>query len=270
LGLAGVDERTVAVAYTDGGAAARVDAWEGFACSSSAQAPPIELALRVNELRTSGRRVERVIVMAPPAGFDRKSWAAALEAEIIVEPELSLDPEPVLNLLQGDYAPRPAWMKRLAPWRPAMTVAALGAAAAFLFNTVDAVANLRREQATRKQMEAVFASVFPDVKPPKDPARAMARQLDALRAQDGAIGAGDFLSLLSSLAAAGAGTQGGATLQRAEFENGRLIATMEAPTYAALERLRDGLKTQNLPCDLLGAESKDGRVVAKLRLGSAS
>lgn len=207
---------------------------------------PTNLRLALEQARAAGARPHALVVRclresAPPA---IEAWSAALDVGVELGPEwhwADAQHRPVLELLQGEYAPRGAagsWLQRLR--RPAIMAATLLALSSLAL-ALDWGAKVGERRALVNEMQAIYRETFGQSAVVVDAPLQMSRALAGLRQQAGRIGPGDLLALLGIVA--------GQLLDPARhpvesiaYDSAALTVTVRAaagpPSAALLEELR--------------------------------
>ena len=161
-------------------------------------APPL-LRLALERAQSAGSAPERIVVRSG-AAIDLRAW----ERELGVHCEAArpwrvwdAPGRPIIELLQGEFAPKSGV---LALW-PRLRPAAILVAAAVAIEIVAVFAQwgaLRHEKARLEaQMNERFRTAFPQAQAIVDPALQMRRNLHAARAAAGMAQESDFLPLLA-------------------------------------------------------------------------
>jgi general secretion pathway protein L len=178
-----------------------------------------------------------------------------------------LGAEPLLNLLQGEFAPAHRQAPALRLWRVA---AALAAAAVLLFFVYFGVDYWRLSHESR-QLDAAMRDAqhesFPEMdKVDGDPRQLMESALTRIR---GGADAGGLLRVLAQIAPT-LGSTTRTTLKSIEYHNGTLELGLRAPDVPALDLIRERLA--NLPglkVEVTAATSATDGVDGRLRISGA-
>lgn len=180
------------------GGQVRTDACQGFACDGgSATTPPPALVLAMQAARARGAPPARLLLDAAHAQPDLSAWAKALGCPIqVVSATVGV---PVLNLLQGTFAPRYGLSRQLAPYRPA----AMLVLAALVLHVIALAAHTAwlawQVRTLEAQARSLFLSVFPHTRAIVDPALQLRRQLEAMRIERGYPVSDDLLAMIGAL-----------------------------------------------------------------------
>ncbi|UXI67563.1 type II secretion system protein GspL [Tahibacter amnicola] len=172
--------------------------------------------------------------------------------------------EPVLNLLQGEYAPR----HRTAPvarwWRLAAVLAGAAILLTFAQMAVERYSLSRQSQRLDDAMRAVLLQSFPEMeKVAGDPAALMKSAMQRLG--DGA-GTGGLLHILGQIAPI-IGSTTRLTTRSVEFRNGTLELAISAPDVPTLDSIRERLATvPGVQVELTAVNQSQGGVDGRLRL----
>jgi general secretion pathway protein L len=183
--------------------------------------PPL-LRLALERARTAGSAPEKIIVRSG-AALDAQAW----EQELGVRCEAAgpwrawqTSGRPIIELLQGEFAPKSGLV---ALW-PRLRPAAFLAAAAIVVEIAGVVAHwgaLRYEKAhLEARMIEQFKVAFPQAQAIVDPALQMRRNLAAARAAAGMAQESDFLPLLAQASRPSAGA--GWKVKTVGYDAGRL------------------------------------------------
>ncbi len=268
LGLICEPPLSGSVAFFGERCCARTSETNAFSCSAASDTPPPELVAHLSEAARQGVPLRRLTLQKAPAGLDKKKWENILGVELDVRPGVSLRPSAPLNLLQGEFAPAAAWKKYFEAWRPFVTVVALWLAGSALVNGWDVARLSSEKRKAQKESTQLFRNLFPEATVIVDPALQLKRNLEALRAQAGALHTNDFLLLTASLAPAMA-SQAGSVIKKLDYDEGALTATVSVPDFRSLELLKASIE-KSLAAEWLGAEGHGGSVEARFRLREAS
>jgi general secretion pathway protein L len=175
-----------------------------------------------------------------------------------------LGPEPVLNLLQGEFAPAHRQAPALRLWRIA---GALAAAATLLFFVYFGVDYWRLSHESR-QMDAAMRDALHESFPEMDKVDGDPRQLmeSALTRIRGGADAGGLLRLIAQISPT-LGSTTRTTLKSIEYHNATLELGLLAPDVPTLDLIRERLA--NLPglrVEVTAATSADNGVDGRLRI----
>ncbi len=124
----------------------------------------------------------------------------------------------------------------------------------------------RQNEILEQEIVKVFHEAFPDVRRIVNPRLQMEQGLKQLRT--GAIDAGAFQTMLSSLAAAIPGA--GATLDEITFRDDFLLVTCTTKDFAGLDRLKAKFsENKDVRVELISSGSRDNKVSARFKLQRA-
>lgn len=124
----------------------------------------------------------------------------------------------------------------------------------------------RQNEILEQEIVKVFHEAFPDVRRIVNPRLQMEQGLKQLRT--GAIDAGAFQTMLSSLAAAIPGA--GATLDEITFRDDFLLVTCTTKDFAGLDRLKAKFsENRDVRVELISSGSRDNKVSARFKLQRA-
>jgi general secretion pathway protein L len=175
-----------------------------------------------------------------------------------------LDADPVLNLLQGEFAPahRQAPAKRL--WRFAGMLAAVAVILLFVYYGADCWRLARESARLDAAMAEVLHQGFPEMdKVAGDPRALMESAMTRIR---GGADAGGLLQLLTQIGPT-LGSTTRITLKTVEYHNSTLELGLRAPDVPALDLMRERLA--NLPgfkVEVTAATSTDSGIDGRLRI----
>lgn len=114
-----------------------------------------------------------------------------------------------------------------------------------------------------RDIEAVLKETFPDITRVVNPRAQMEQRLKELRS--GAYGGGDFLALLSVVAAAVPAT--GATVEEITFRENALLVTCRTSDFEALDRLQQQFGgDERVSSELVSSGSRDNSVSGRFKL----
>lgn len=220
------------------------------------------------------------------AGIELKVWHCGGELPVWMEPVSAkvepcadgalavlarglVEPDALIDMLQGAYSRKEQYGKLWRPWRAA---AALLLAVVIVSGIQHALSlrSLKAEAAAlTQQIEQVYAQAFPGGRV-VNPRVQMEQQLKLLRAQQGG-GDSDFLGLLARLGAAFSATPG-IELTGASYRDGRLDLQLTASDIQTLEKLKQQLGSQGgLDVEIQSATTgADQRVQGRLRVQGAA
>ena len=174
---------------------------------------------------------------------------------------LAAQPEPALNLLQGEFAPAHRQAPTQQVWRNAAILAAAALFLLFVYNGADAWRLARQSARLDAAAHAALHEGFPDMdKVAGDPRALMQSALTGLR------GGGDSAALVPLLGriAPILGSTTRTTLTALEYHNATLELGLRAPDVPTLDLMRERLAGLGLKVEVTaansGAEGIDGRL----------
>ncbi len=172
--------------------------------------------------------------------------------------------EPVLNLLQGAYAPRHRSAPAARWWRRATAAAAAFVVLAFVQLVVERFALVRESDRLDGAMRGVLVQSFPEMeKVAGDPPALMKSALARL---GGGESTGGLLRTLGQIAPI-LGSTTRLTTRGIEFRNGTLELAVTAPDVPTLDSLRERLTTlPGLKVELTAANPSQNGVDGRMRL----
>jgi general secretion pathway protein L len=185
---------------------ARTGEMSGFTLDSGDDGEaPVALRLALDQVRASPAAPDRLVArpvpgIAPPPAAQ---WAAKLGIPVEIGPDWrwpAAHKRPVLDLLQGEFAPRVTernWTRMLR--RSAILVAAL-AVVSVCGTALEWAMNARERSALAGQMKDTYRRSFGESAVVVDAPLQMARALEQLRRQSGEPAAGDFVPLFAAVA----------------------------------------------------------------------
>lgn len=215
----------------------------GFALDDGSVAePPLALRLALAEAREQGV-APAALLLETDLAVDLAAWSARLDCPVRAG-RLEPDPRPpLLNVLQGDYAPdsHAAWRRFFRPEDGGRYRLAAGLAlAALAVHGIGVSADWARlsleNRELRGEMRRVFQETFPQTQAIVDPSLQMQRQWTDLRRARGEAGAQDFLPLLAAVSAHVGAPAG------LRYETGRLV--LEGPARLDREALAAALASR--------------------------
>lgn len=178
-----------------------------------------------------------------------------------------LGAEPLLNLLQGEFAPahRQAPAKRL--WRMAGALAAAAVIMLFVYYGADCWRLARESDQLDTAMRDALHQGFPEMdKVAGDPRQLMESALTRMR---GGADAGGLLRMLIQVSPT-LGSTTRSTLKTIEYHNATLELGLRAPDVPALDLIREQLaNVHGLKVEVTAATSADNGVDGRLRIAGA-
>lgn len=172
-------------------------------------------------------------------------------------------PDLVLNLLQGDYAPRGRAQGLVRNWRWAAALAGIALLLTLLHPLLDRHKLVGKIAAQRAEMEQLYRRVVPQASVVDDPAR---RLQSALAARG--LGRGDGVVSLLAQAAPALAADGSLALDSFEFRERRLELIVQAGSVADLDALRQRLTHAGLTAEIAGTTPGTRGVQGRLRIGA--
>jgi general secretion pathway protein L len=259
-------------AYVNDELLVRAGPSDGFTCPAAADTPPALLATALRQQAAGARTAEYLIVFQPPSNFSADTWRNALGVSVRVESasmwETPGDSEPVINLMQGEFAPAGEVGKQLRPWIPAAAMAVLWLVGTVAFDAVDWWQLRRQHESNTGEMTSLLMSAFPETKTILDPYQQMQRGIEALQARGGSR-PHDLLALLSNAARAWQ-AEPRIQLRSLQYTDRNLTLDVTVPDTTALEKLRQSLQTNGLQADVVSQTARSNEVESKLRIRAAN
>lgn len=175
------------------------------------------------------------------------------------------DARDAVNLLQGDFARKPAYVDRWREWRVAafLAIALLGVHVATEAARIH-VADRESARADRA-IATLYAAAMPGV-PMREPRAQMEARLRAIRAS--AAGPSAFLRTMQALGTA-IGEAAPTRLESFAFHQGTWDLTVSTKSVDALGRLSQALAQQGLRAEIQSSTPASGGVEAHLRIRAA-
>lgn len=186
---------------------------------------------------------------------DQRLVAHALQAFVV--------PDVVLNLLQGDYAPRSRADGLARDWRWAAVLAGIALFLALLHPLLDRHKLAGKVAAQQAEMEQLYRHAVPQASVVDDPAR---RLQSALAARG--LGRGEGVISLLARAAPAIAADGSLALDSFEFRERRLELIVQAANVADLDALRQRLAHAGLTAEIAGTTPGTRGVQGRLRIGA--
>lgn len=259
-----------ALAFVEDWIWVRSGPYTGFVCPATTDTVPPLLTAALQEASSSASMPARITVFNAPAGLPADAWSAALQLEVNLAAESLWDARittlPPLNLLQGEFAPTRGLRNRLRPLLPAAVIAAVWLTGTLGLSFWEWWQLERQHRANQAAMTALFRQTFPEAKVVLDPALQMERSLEALRAQTGSAGHGDFLPLLASVAPT-LGTNADANLRTLKYADSKVTLELRLPDFEALENIKNTVNaTGKIRAEVLAANTQGSNVEGRLRI----
>lgn len=168
-----------------------------------------------------------------------------------------------LDLLQGEFSRREQLGKLWRPWRGAAVLCVIALALQAGMATWDYMRLDREVQALSQRIETVYRQTFPDARNVVDPRKQMQDRLAALR-----NGRGDsFTTLLAG--AAPVVKAAGAEVNGLRYKDGVLDMDLNLADLQRLDKLKQDLLGKGLGVDIQTANSRAGKVEARLQIREA-
>ncbi len=249
----------------DGRAVLRYGRSEGFCVEREL------LPMMLESLLQSGESPEQVVIY----GDDQEADLGLMPAALQVKPQwrrggfyaallVADQPDPLLNLRQGDFAPRLPLERWWRQWR----VAAVLLAAAFAIHLVAGWVQLRQLEAQnlalRAEIEQTYRQVIPRGMVP-EPERQLRRQLDEL----GGTASGSGFSSLMARVGEVVSNNPGSSLVSVNYNDraAEMRLNILAADYEEVERIRAGFVDAGLEASLENSSASGEQVRARLRIG---
>ena len=226
---------------------------EGAATDCGAPAsPPLSLRLMLDDAKTRGEAPATIAVYAtaPDSPLEIEAWQRALGVALrLAEPWdwRTAPPEAGVSLAQERARWRlpPGTLARL---RPAAWIVGAALAVHALALVVDWTRLAGEQRSLRTRMETRFRASFPDAIAVADPALQMRRKLAAARHAAGQPDGGDFLPMITNVAAALKQVPPGG-LRIASYESGRMTLEIAGVDEMAVRRIVAQLLQSGLQVD---------------------
>jgi general secretion pathway protein L len=220
--------------------------------------PPLSLRLMLDEAKTRGEAPASIAVYAtaPEAPLEIEAWQRALGVALrLAEPWdwRTAPPDAGVSLVQE----RARWRLpsgTLARLRPAAWIVGAALAVHALALVVDWTRLASEQRGLRTRMESRFRASFPEALAVADPALQMRRKLAEARHAVGQPDSGDFLPMITNVAAALKQVPPGG-LRIASYESGRMTLELAGVDDAGVRRIVAHLLQSGLQVDKGGAAS---------------
>lgn len=231
----------------------RTSGFEGATTDSGdADTPPLSLRLMLDDAKTRGEAPASVAIYttAPDAAPEIDAWQRALGVALRLAGEWDWRTAPAdagVSLAQE----RARWRLPAdtpARLRPAAWIVGAALAVHALGLVVDWTRLASEQRSLRTRMEARFRSAFPDAVAVADPALQMRRKLADARHAAGQPDSGDFLPMITHVAAALKQLPPGG-LRIASYESGRMTLELAGVNEAAVRRIVTRLHQSGLQVD---------------------
>jgi len=227
--------------------------------------PPLSLRLMLDEAKTRGEAPASIAVYAtaPDAPLEIEAWQRALGVALrLAEPWdwRTAPPEAGVSLVQQ----RARWRLpsgTLARLRPAAWIVGTALAVHALALVVDWTRLAGEQRSLRTRMESRFRAAFPEALAVADPALQMRRKLAEARHAVGQPDSGDFLPMITNVAAALKQVPPGG-LRIASYESGRMTLELAGVDDAGIRRIVAHLLQSGLQVDKGAAAARPGAAAA--------
>ncbi len=167
--------------------------------------------------------------------------------------------DPVINLLQGEFARRGARRESLAPWRVPMALAVVWAVLGLGLWIVDYRAVVAEQEALQSEISELFHTLLPD-EPMVDPRLQIERRLGGAGGGSG----GELLRMLTLLAE-GMTDAGNAELGAISYRQGSLEVSVATQRAEQVEQLRERIASSGpYEVSIESASSRGDRVEGRL------
>ncbi len=261
LGIPCKTDTTTALVETDS-LALRVGAWTVLA--TDAESLPQLLTI----IHADGRAPRAPEVfdfrLAPPLVLQGTAVTYhAQQRDALAWLARNIPTEPVINLLQGEFAPthRQAPVQKL--WRLAAILAAATIALSLLYGLLDRWQLQRQMDQLLAAEHQVLHDSFPNLTRDDDPPRLMESELRRLRGGSATSGG---LRLLTQIAPV-LGSTTRITTKGMEYRNATLEIGLRAPDVPSLDAIRERLATlPGLKVEVTAANPSEGLVDGRLRI----
>jgi len=226
--------------------------------------PPLSLRLMLDEAKTRGVAPATIAVYATAseAPLDIEAWQRALGVALrLAEPWdwRTAPPDAGVSLVQQ----RARWRLpsgTLARLRPAAWIVGAALTVHALALVVDWTRLASEQRSLRTRMESRFRAAFPEALAVADPALQMRRKLAEARHAVGQPDSGDFLPMITNVAAALKQVPPGG-LRIASYESGRMTLELAGVDDAGIRRIVAHLLQSGLQVDK-GAAARSGAAAA--------
>jgi len=229
-------------------------------------AVPAWLRVVLADARRDDRAPQRLIVQDRPAGLDLASWSEALEIPVVdaaVErPSLALPC--VINLLEGEFAPRGRLREAMRPFFPAAVMLAGWLLVAALASAGEWWTLSRTHRQQQEEMRALLLRSFPDIRTVIDPVRQMQRGVEQLSLRRGsAIAHDDLLGLLGAVAPV-LKTEPRVKVKSVAYADRALTLGLTVPDDAAANAVAQALRAAKLEVETGELQKRPGEIEARL------
>jgi general secretion pathway protein L len=176
-------------------------------------------------------------------------------------------PEPALNLLQGEFAPAHRQAPTLQLWRRAALLAAAALLLLFVYYGADCWRLARQSARLDMTAQAILQDGFPEMSKVAGDPRALMQS--ALAGLHGSGDSGGLLALLGRVAPILGGTTR-ITLTAVEYHNTTLELGLRAPDVPTLDLTRERLVALGLKAEVTAANSGADGIDGRLRINGAA
>jgi general secretion pathway protein L len=169
---------------------------------------------------------------------------------------------PVVDLLQGEFAPRIAWEKIWKQWRTTAFVAAAALIAQFIYAGVDYQLAKRQDVNLRQQIEQSYRQAIPTGNI-IEPTRQLKRKLSSFSSTNSS----HFMPILQDVTTEISSNKA-LSLQGLSYNEQKksLQLTLIADNFNAVETLRNALATKGLEAKLASSNAEGSKVRARVQI----
>ena len=254
-----LDGEAATLLLEDGRGVVRLGTTQGFACD--AEQLPAWLAASGNVTRLHSHSVSAARPIGLPAAI-----AVDLHDEVDALGLFadSVGTGAVINLLQGNYAPRHRHAPQRRLWRTAAMLALAAIVLGFAGRVVDVLRMQHASRVADDAIAAIYARSFPDSPAVPDPVARMQSELQRLGG--GPRGAG-MMPLLARVTPLIVSQDQRLRVQGLEYRGGTLELAVHAPSLETLDQLRERIATiDGLDAELVAATPGSDGVEGRLRV----
>lgn len=241
----------------------------GFTCAINDNSPPNMLAMALREAQEKQNAPVGLTLIHPPAGFDQKAWTAQLKLPLSIQKQDFWagyhESIPVLNLLQGSFAPSHQMQEILPGLRPAAIMLAIWLVGSLGFNLWEWWNLKITHENLRQEMTKVFRQAFPDAQVVVDPALQMQRLLGELQGKSGKSTQADALPLLGSIAPV-IQAHPQIKLRSIQYGESKLTVDITLPDFQTMETVKSSFTARGMQVEVVGANSTASGIEGRLRL----
>lgn len=243
----------------------------GFTCASSANAPPTMLEIALREVQEKQDAPLGLTVIHPPADFDPNAWTTQLKLPVTIQKQDFWagyhESVPVLNLLQGSFAPSRQMQEILPGLRPAAIMLAIWLVGSLGFNLWEWWNLKNAHDDLRQKMSGVFRQAFPDAQVVVDAALQMQRLLGDLQGKGGKS-TSDALPLLGNIGPV-IQAHPQIKLRSIQYGESRLTVDITLPDFQTMETVKNAFMARGLQVEVVGANSTAAGIEGRLRLSQS-